>query len=920
MSVKKYILIAALILICGSASAFGKNKIQYQDFKWFIKESEHFNVYYYFGEEERLLEIIDMLESAYRHHSDFFQFKIKEKTPVILYRTHRDFEQTNIISGFIPPQVGGFAEMLMNRLVVPIDSPYEELKALVWHELTHIFQYHIFRSSLFSRAPPDWFMEGTAEHLSQFWDMKGIMVLRDAVMNNDLYTLQEMENFSYTPDAYKCYKLSQSFTDWFMETFGLETFRKFVRYLKRSSQHSLNDIFKKVLNMSYKQVNDKWFTYLKKKYWPEVAVLEDPDSEYGTPFFFENAPDDIWVQPVFFPSGETLALITTKNANLDIYVTDDSGMKTLKRLTPFYTGLYEYIIVEENSMSISPDGNKLAVFARDGRADVLLVINILSGTVDKYRMGDLLKPRYPDWKDNYSIFFTAENSLGRSIYIFDTAVGETAPVTEGREYCKFVNYDPVSDGLYFTRRTAGLDKIFRLDLSTGSETQITGGPGNDVELNISADGGKIIFTSDRFAGIPNLFIHDLSTGFTSRITNTQGGNFMAQLSPDGRSVAFTSYFKGTYRTFLRKLSEMKQYGTEAEKAFSDLSEKPDYSDVKYLKNVKDYKLKLFPVNVSSYITYENGIIENYSNITLSDILGDIRLVLNIDAVRQFDNFYAYYFTQRHRLNWGVSVFNLRNDYYFWEYQDIGSEGSYGASLFLIYPLSKYKRLEYEIKYGVAYWDDIFRIIYGYPSQKRMFSNTVSFISDSTKAGFFTYNSGSRYMLSFTNSYPLTKSYFSNYSFILDYRAYFRLTMRSSLAFRFFEYNSWGDDKNYIYLGGIGTIRGYYPMSIYGNNAFFSNLEMRIPFIDIIRFSGLFNFYYIRGVMFVDMGSAWLNDDFRAFTKESGELRFDDIRASVGFGIRFQVGYFDLMFDFAKKWDFFKVYPRTYFQFNIGADF
>ena len=69
-----------------------------------------------------------------------------------------------------------------------------------------------------------------------------------------------------------------------------------------------------------------------------------------------------------------------------------------------------------------------------------------------------------------------------------------------------------------------------------------------------------------------------------------------------------------------------------------------------------------------------------------------------------------------------------------------------------------------------------------------------------------------------------------------------------------------------------------------------------------------------------MGDAWVDDDFHPFTEVNGSYRFDDLKGSLGFGLRFRMGYFDLMFDFAKRWDMFKVYPKTYFQFNVGVDF
>ena len=54
---------------------------------------------------------------------------------------------------------------------MPIDLPDPELYALIRHELTHIFQYHIlFSGSLgksLTASPPQWFMEGMASYYGE---------------------------------------------------------------------------------------------------------------------------------------------------------------------------------------------------------------------------------------------------------------------------------------------------------------------------------------------------------------------------------------------------------------------------------------------------------------------------------------------------------------------------------------------------------------------------------------------------------------------------------------------------------------------------------------------------------------------------------------------------------------------------------
>ena len=79
-------------------------------------------------------------------------FQIPDPIPLITYATHAEFEQTNVIAEFIPEGVGAFAVPARNRMVLPVDMPDEQLQQLIQHELTHIFQYEILFQGRLGKA------------------------------------------------------------------------------------------------------------------------------------------------------------------------------------------------------------------------------------------------------------------------------------------------------------------------------------------------------------------------------------------------------------------------------------------------------------------------------------------------------------------------------------------------------------------------------------------------------------------------------------------------------------------------------------------------------------------------------------------------------------------------------------------------
>ncbi|HMC82417.1 MAG TPA: hypothetical protein VKL61_04220, partial [Candidatus Polarisedimenticolia bacterium] len=132
-----FVLLAGILAAAISpAFPFGKNKIAYDRFSWQVYKAPHFDVYYYPEEAGQLEQVVSYAESAYVKLSQALDHEIKFRIPLIYYKTHGEFEQTNITLEFIPEFVAAFAEPFENRIVLPVDQPPDLLFELITHELT----------------------------------------------------------------------------------------------------------------------------------------------------------------------------------------------------------------------------------------------------------------------------------------------------------------------------------------------------------------------------------------------------------------------------------------------------------------------------------------------------------------------------------------------------------------------------------------------------------------------------------------------------------------------------------------------------------------------------------------------------------------------------------------------------------------
>ena len=177
---------------------FGQNKIQYRKFDWRVLRGEHVDLYYYPEEEELGRVALAYAEASYDNLERHFNHAVTRRIPLIVYASHTDFEQTNILP-FIPPEgLLGVTEFLKRRVTLPFRGSYAEFRHTIRHELVHVFQLSL-AAQTFGRYPrfrqvgmPLWWTEGLAEFFSAGEDSRDDMVLRDMTIDGHLPSLTDL--------------------------------------------------------------------------------------------------------------------------------------------------------------------------------------------------------------------------------------------------------------------------------------------------------------------------------------------------------------------------------------------------------------------------------------------------------------------------------------------------------------------------------------------------------------------------------------------------------------------------------------------------------------------------------------------------------------------------------------------------------
>src|SRR5688572_26145242 len=79
------------------AQLFGQNKPRYRSFDFNVLETPHFSIHYYTKNKEVLTRMADWTEQWYDMHNEIMRDTFYEKSPLIFYNDHAEFQQTNAI-------------------------------------------------------------------------------------------------------------------------------------------------------------------------------------------------------------------------------------------------------------------------------------------------------------------------------------------------------------------------------------------------------------------------------------------------------------------------------------------------------------------------------------------------------------------------------------------------------------------------------------------------------------------------------------------------------------------------------------------------------------------------------------------------------------------------------------------------------
>jgi WD40 repeat protein len=893
---------------------FGKNRIRYNDFKWNIYKTDHFEIYYYPEIEKQLERVTSYAESAYQQVSSDLKHDLAFKVPLVLYKTESEFQQQNIEPGELPEGVLAFAEPYRDRMVLPIDEPSDALYRLITHELTHIFEFDIIPRSLLHRQLPLWVDEGLSDYMTGYWQPFDLMTVRDAAIADIIPSMSDFEGVQFA-DGRLPYNLGHAAFEFIESRWGKEGLRQFLFALRKAVIGGGESAYEEAFRLKPEEFDEQFDKYLKDRFKP-FRDKERPQ-DYGRDLAPKRGKTQysvvVSIEPS--PSGDLMAVAAgnRKDQELDIVLMSTKDGKIIRNLTSGFNQNhgYEYIATpggfRNNAvswMSWAPAGDRIAYFARTEKNKTLILQNVVTKKIEtRIELKTIDGPESPDISpDGREVAFSGMRGAIGDIYTVNLDTKEIRNITNDDFGDYAPTYAPDGKSIIYLARVSGNDKLFQVDLASGKKTQITFGTHDDGGVQF-VDNDTIVFPSTatdpnqpidpevaRNANIYNIWTLNLKTNELKQYTDTLTGNVSPIVLRDQKipTIAFVTYYKGEYG--IHTLPRQEALHTVAMSDFGSAEAGPPI----------DFRPPsthtLVPSNIHKKGTFEKLFLEGRppvalgvtsggdvfggTEVTFSDVLGDKQFSMFASSVSQYRTLNFSYVNLSRRLQYAVQAYSQQQFYYGYdpgllygsEYafvsrdQAIATQTARGATIFGIYPFNRYNRVELSAgvyNYEQGYNDPNLQAVadqYQQDQYGRLLFSSGSFMPlgvaltrETTVFREYGPLAGSTMRLGYEYA-PSVGSFLSRQTADVDARYYLRLATNGVLAFRARGFKSWGEFPGYMYFGGNSELRGYDYLEFLGNKAFFLNTELRFPLIEA-ALTPLGVIGGLRGIAYAGLGAA-----------------------------------------------------------------
>jgi hypothetical protein len=248
---------------------FGKNRVQYNQFKWKFYQSHNFNTYVTQGGTALGKLVLQVAEDNLPELEKFTEYSLQRRANIVVYNSYDDYKQSNIGLGIDWQNAGGLTKLMNNKIVVYLDRNHNHLRNQIREGIAKVLTDNIlFDDDVgeFARNQalldlPKWLTDGYVAYAAENWSTEKDDQLKSAMLSG------KYNNF-YQFAFDKPLLAGNEFWYYKAEHYRKENVTYFL-YMARIYK-SLNSASEKICKKKFKEVLDDFMQQMQDRYYKDI--------------------------------------------------------------------------------------------------------------------------------------------------------------------------------------------------------------------------------------------------------------------------------------------------------------------------------------------------------------------------------------------------------------------------------------------------------------------------------------------------------------------------------------------------------------------------------------------------------------------------------------------------------------------------
>ncbi|HEU4437418.1 MAG TPA: hypothetical protein VFR89_08130, partial [candidate division Zixibacteria bacterium] len=488
--------------------------------------------------------------------------------------------------------------------------------------------------------------------------------------------LVSVPNLYQISGSFMMYKEGESFVRFLSETYGSD------RLLQLFENWWRGETFEELVYLTYqkdlKKLGEEWEFSLKQRFYPQVADREFPDRHTKK---LSSGGLSVEPTPVTLHSGKDAGDWVVYKANRlgysGLYMAPINGSqrKPETLVKGERSRAFESLHLFRSGISANSQG-EVAFVSKSNEKDRLYIYSIYRrGVVEEYDFPNLIEISSPNWSpDESKLCFEGMEKTGYSdLY----TVERTSRKLERLTSDIYEDRDPVfsADGgsiLFASDRCAsgseGFTNLYRLSLSDGQIMALTSGRQDDLYPSLSPDGKWIIYASNREEGT-DIYVLDEELR-PRRVSHFLTGVTHPRFTSDGKKIIFSGFKNFGFQIYALDFPGIDSFPAEPVSASAPLAWNPEKLPGEKTKGKIEYKNDFSFDLAQSAIAYDAlyGPVGGLQT-ALTDVLGNKQYYFFLSntardrsSILSSFNVGVTYVNKTRRINYGAGVYHFYDEY------------------------------------------------------------------------------------------------------------------------------------------------------------------------------------------------------------------------------------------------------------------